>query len=632
MCGVFASIGLPADPTRLDVVAYRGPNDRGWEEFQCPAGPVCLGHRRLSIIDTSSGGHQPMAHPASRCTIVFNGEIYNYRELRGELEALGETFASSSDTEVLLRAWVVWGRDALPRLRGMFAFILWDDHRKRLWVARDRFGIKPLYMTQGPRSVAFGSEIKQLIGLPSVPGRMNLARVSDFLAWGMSDHTAQTMFESVHQVRAGEMICVDAAEGSSLTVENHQWYEPPHRSVQVSANVAAADFHDLLNDAIRLHLRSDVPVGSCLSGGLDSSSIVCLMSQEMGSARDNRPVRTISACYNEKSVDEKPYMDAVIARSHTEPHFVWPRADDVFQRASDITWHQDEPFGSTSIFAQWCVFEAAQRAGVKVMLDGQGADEQLAGYLTGFPFHLAGLVRRGDVVGLWRDVKARKRLTGTSITAQLQSIVPRLLPSPFLNTLYRRRQALLQDNWLGQGALQQYAGAGSAFETAIASRQLSPAHDLASLCVVMTFASNLQMLLHWEDRSSMAHSIEARVPFLDHPLVEFSLALGNAHKMVDGQTKHVLRQAVSGIIPDCVRNRHDKLGFATPETFWFRGPLRRPVEDGIERTLQLFPDLFNVEGVRKRSWRMLNGERPVDFWLWRMVNLGIWADRFKVSA
>lgn len=283
MCGLFGAVGLAVTPERIDIVAHRGPDGRGWQEYASPAGPVALGHRQLAIIDVSDAGLQPMASPCGRWQLVFNGEIYNYVELREELRARGEVFATESDSEVLLRACMRWGEDCLPRLRGMFAFLLWDDRDKTLFAARDRFGIKPLYVAQSPQGIAFGSEIKQLLGLPGVSGRMNLARVHDFLANGITDHTAETLFAGVTQLRGGECLTVQA--GATLQMRLRRWYPVPLAELRMTEAEAADRFRALLEDAVRLHLRADVPVGSCLSGGLDSSAIVSLMAPLLAARR-----------------------------------------------------------------------------------------------------------------------------------------------------------------------------------------------------------------------------------------------------------------------------------------------------------------------------------------------------------
>lgn len=631
MCGLFASVGFEPDPARIDIVAHRGPDGRGWQTYESAAGPVALGHRRLAIIDVSDAGLQPMADASGRYHLVFNGEIYNYLELREEMRAKGEVFVSDSDSEVLLRAYMLWGEDVLSRLRGMFAFLIWDERDKTLFAARDRYGIKPLYMVSTPRGAAFASEIKQLLGLPGLSGRMNIARVHDFLSSGIADHTAETMHDGVMQLRGGECVRIEAGKAGSVVAAVRRWYPAAAGELSISEGEAAERFRAALTESVRLHLRSDVPVGSCLSGGLDSSAIVCLMSQMMGSGAGGAQVNTVSACYAEKSVDEKPFMDAVVAHAHTEPHFVFPKADDVFQRASDITWHQDEPFGSTSIFAQWCVFEEARRVGVKVMLDGQGADEQLAGYHGSFPYYMADLTRRRQLGQLLRTMIERNRYHGTSIYEQFRNHLVPLLPAGLAGMLRGQHRALTQHNWLGTDILRGKGNPGTAFQLASEELGLPPVTDLRTLCLTLTYGSNLAMLLHWEDRNSMAHSIEARVPFLDHPLVEFTLAIGNDHKIVGGDTKRVLRRAMKDVLPESVRERRDKLGFATPEEIWFRGPLRKLVEDGIEATLARYPGLMNPDGVRALAKDMLEGGRTLDFTLWRIVNLGMWGERFGVT-
>jgi asparagine synthase (glutamine-hydrolysing) len=634
MCGIWFSLGFPPDPARLDIVAHRGPDGNGWREFAGTAGPVALGHRRLSIIDLSEAAAQPMAYAAGRYWVTYNGEIYNYLELRDELIGLGHAFRTYSDTEVLLAAYAAWGDGALDRLYGMFAFVIWDQAGQTVFAARDRFGIKPLYMFAASGGIAFASEIKQLIGLPGFVPRLNIARAYDFLSAGIMEHTGETLFADVRQLRGGECVRLDLQRwrpGDTLPVR--RWYGIlDSGTLDIDESEAADRFRGLLTESVRLHLRSDVPVGSCLSGGLDSSSIVCLMAEEFASAGDGALVNSVSACYEVKAVDERPFMDAVVERAGCVPHWCYPRVEDALSQAERITWHQDEPYGSTSIFAQWSVFAAARRAGLKVMLDGQGADEQLAGYHGSFPYYYRGLVRHGQFAALLRALIERRRWHGTSVVGEAAVLLPTLLPSgPVPRWLRRKRQVLVQHDWLGGELLRPHLHR-SAVETARESIGLPPVKGIGDLCRLMTQSSNLTTLLHWEDRNSMAHGIEARVPFLDHRLVELSIALGDRHKVVGGDTKRVLRRAMSGVLPEKVRDRRDKLGFATPEETWFRGPLRAAMRAGIEQTLDYFPDLLNAAGVRAHAADMLEGRRAVDFSLWRIVNLGIWGRLFGVSA
>ena len=572
-----------------------------------------------------------MLTPDARYAMVYNGEIYNYIELRNELRSRGEVFHTDSDSEVLLRAYAVWREGALERLRGMFAVIIWDNREQTMFAARDRFGIKPLYFVENNSGIAFASEIKQVLGLPGSSGLMNIARVHDFLASGISDHTAETMFDGVRQLRGGEYVVAAIGPANRLVTSIRRWYANMAPIIDLSEVDAGERFRAALSESVRLHLRSDVRVGSCLSGGLDSSSIVSLMSEFMGSKSGGPRATTVSACYTEKSVDEKPFMETVVAHANVDPLYVYPRAEDVFQTASDLTWHQDEPFGSTSIFAQWCVFKAAREAGIKVMLDGQGADEPLAGYHSSFPYYTANLIKQRQFGMLLRTIRERKRYHGLPIGSQLQSYAIPLLPAGMQQQLRRLRERAVHHDWLGSELIKKRGNPKGARALASELLDLPEIVDMRTLCLSQTYASNLQMLLHWEDRNSMAHSVEARVPFLDHPLVEFMLGLGNSHKVVGGDTKRVLRVGMTGILPEAVRQRRDKLGFSTPEQEWFRGPLRGLMQDGIEASLRRYPDLMNATGVRALASDMLEGRRPVDFTLWRIVNLGIWGERFGVT-
>ena len=633
MCGIWFSLGFAPDRSRIEAVAHRGPDGAGWREFDSAAGPVALGHRRLSIIDLSEAAQQPMAYADDRYWIVYNGEIYNYLELRDELARLGHRFTTRSDTEVLLAAYAEWGEAALDRLVGMFAFVLWDLRQQTAFAARDRFGIKPLYLFATGRGVAFASEIKQLIALDGFAARLNLARAYDFLASGIMEHTDETLFDGVLQLRGGECVRLDLRHwrpGQPLPVR--RWYrilEPG--TIDIGEREAAARFRSLLSDAVRTHLRSDVPVGSCLSGGLDSSSIVCLMARELTAEGNGARVDSISACYELKSVDERPFMECVVEHAGCRPHWCHPRPEDAFALAERITWHQDEPYGSTSIFAQWCVFAAAHRAGLKVMLDGQGADEQLAGYHSCFPLYLNGLVRRRRFATLLRAMLQRRLWHGVSLGEQLRTfVVPQLAPRA-ARLFAHRAHGPPPPNWLDGGALAAELGR-SPYDTARESIGRPPVAGIGDMCVLMTQSMNLNMLLHWEDRNSMAHGVEARVPFLDHRLVEFSIGLGDRHKLVGGDTKRVLRTAMRGILPERVRKRRDKLGFTTPEEAWFRGPLREAVRAGVEQSVARYPGLFNEAGVRTLVAEMLDGRRRIDFSLWRIINLGVWGRVFGVTA
>jgi asparagine synthase (glutamine-hydrolysing) len=574
-----------------------------------------------------------MAYGGGRFWLVYNGEIYNYVELRAELEAAGHEFVTRSDSEVILAAYDQWGESCLDHFVGMFAFVIYEPGIERLFAARDRFGIKPLYYVNQRNGLAFASEIKQLLSLPNVTARMNIARMYDYLSAGMTDHTQETTFKEVMQLRNGECIAVDLSRfvpGRSLPIR--RWYRlPTPGSIKMSEEEAADQFRERLSESVRLHLRSDVSIGSCLSGGLDSSSIVCLIDRQLQSEENASRLYTISACYEQKGVDERPFIEAVADSTKTEPHYVFPRAEDSIALAEKITWHQDEPYASTSIFAQWCVFERASQEKIKVMLDGQGADEQLAGYHTGFGYYYASLLRRARYVTLLRAMCERRRFHGIPFREQMGTIVPRLLPGRLKRFVARKRQTVVDHDWLGSNVFREGAFEPISIDVAMSNEGFGPIRDIGDWCVALTQVTTLKMLLHYEDRNSMAHSVEARVPFLDHRLVELSIGLGSDHKMVGGETKRVLRRAMNGILPEKVCQRRDKLAFGTPEEMWFRGPLRRLIEASVDDTLRRYPDLLNPTGTWELVRDMLNGRRPVDFTLWRIVNVGIWGRIFAVT-
>mgnify|MGYP001164678834 CR=1 FL=1 len=667
MCGLAALVGVhpvSAAPlaAMLDPIRHRGPDDEGWAAFggpelavsrgggadtpdacfssglpyaplagagQPPDARVALGHRRLAVLDVSPTGHQPMSYGNGRYWIVFNGEIYNHAELRRELAAAGHHFVSRSDTEVLLAAYAEWGGACLGRLDGMFAFVLLDRAEAMLFVARDRFGIKPLYYWVAPdRCLAFASEIKQFTALPGWRAEINGQRAYDFLAWGVLDHTDETMFRGVHQLPPGTSLkiglreAIDALSGGRL--ESRAWYRLAGSPFTGGLAEAAAGFRKRFEASVRSHLRADVPVGSCLSGGLDSSSIVCVANGLLRLEGVQERQHAFSSCSAIPRFDEREYVEAVVRHTGVEAHYVYPDLARLFDQLDRITWHQDEPFGSTSIFAQWSVFALAAESGVKVMLDGQGADEQLAGYQGYHGALYASLFRRLRWLELWREIHAARLAHGHGSLWAIKYLADALLPAALrypLRAMVGKETA--SPPWLDlrrlgatpRDPLRGEAGAALSI-VELSHRQLT--------------RSNLQMLLHWEDRDSMAHSIEARVPFLDHRLVEFVLGLPDDCKIHRGVTKRVLREGLRGVLPEAIRTRMSKLGFVTPEEHWVReeapGQFRRAVDEAVAvsrgalrpEALQLVDDV-------------IAGRRPFDFTIWRMISFAAWLKRFQVA-
>lgn len=657
MCGiaaVFDSDGVDVGELRAmtDLIRHRGPDSEGFvllgpqgaAPFPGPdTDPSCLaldsvdspraepgsgdwtaglGHRRLSIVDLSPTGHQPMASPDGRVWLTYNGEIYNFVELREELRRGGQAFRGTSDTEVLLHGYLAWGEDVLPRLRGMFAFVIVDLRRGIGFAARDRFGIKPLYFRSSPGRLTLGSEVKQL--LDPMANRINGPRLYDFLNLNIHDHTAETMFADVQQVPGGT--CMRWSLAAPDRPETRRWWSLRPRPFDGTRAAAAAEFRRLLADSVAEHLRADVPVGSCLSGGLDSSAVVCLTRDLLDESSTGTLQRTFTATSSDDRLDETRWAALVVDRVGAEPHTVQPDMTQIGALLPRLAWHMDEPFGSTSILAQWKVFELAHAADTKVLLDGQGADEQLAGYSVYFGLRLAELTRRGRLRQLRREVAAIGRTHPGALRHALLTVGYLMVPPAVGRPVGRRLAAPGQDPdaWISRENL----GVSGYPDALSAAGARIP--DVRAFGRAQLTTTNLPMLLRYEDRDSMAHSVEARVPFLDHRLVEFTTGLPSDYLISDGTTKRVLRDALRGVIPDPIRERVDKIGFATAEEAWLRAhprDVRHLLSDAVDSLGGAL-----TPGVLTRLDEVLAGARPFDYWIWRCISAGAWADTFGARA
>jgi asparagine synthase (glutamine-hydrolysing) len=620
MCGIAGLVGLGArrPETRpvdamLEKLTPRGPDDVGCVEL----GPAVIGMRRLSILDPTPAGHQPMTSPDGRFTIVFNGEIYNFLELADELGKLGHVFATATDTEVLLAAYAEWGPDAVRRLNGIWAFAIWDSREETLFLSRDRFGVKPLYLAEGEGMLAFASEIKALRTLPWVSSEPDAGVVGSYLSEGTLGRGSRTFFERIECFPAAWNMTVSKT-GKYL---EHYW-PAPLLSNDASFGTEPGDdelierFRALLVDAVALQLRSDVAIGSCLSGGLDSSSIVSIAhGLKTGSIaatghanheREANPQLAFFAQFREAGIDERPYVDAVVAQTGVDLHTTTPGTDAFIESLPALLHAQDEPFGSTSIVAQYHVMKIAHEAGIKVLLDGQGADELLGGYVRYPAMRLAGALRdpRALPAGL------AEMLAHGPVAATLSYALFGTRRRPL--ALNRRR---MPDAWVGREAAarrQPQDRPSSARGTLLARRLWL---DVA--------ADNLPDLLRYEDRNSMAFGIEARVPFLDHRLAEFSMLLPDRLRVAGRNSrKVVLREAMRGIVPDAVLGRRDKVAFQSPETRWLTEAIpswrRIAANSRAERAGLVGP------GAIGAAIDAFAGGRIHSSTLWRLLNVEMW--------
>jgi asparagine synthase (glutamine-hydrolysing) len=633
MCGIAGIVALDGfDPHTLvamtHLVQYRGPSGFGFAFTESGAEApveiihnqnrlpsigrptVGLGSRRLAILDVSSLGNQPMVIEDGDFCVAFNGEIYNYKEIRGELETLGYRFRTGSDTEVLLRSYQQWGEECLQRFNGMWSFALWDRKRQRLFCSRDRFGVKPFYYAVQGSCFFFSSEIKQILLASALPRIANPQAVYRFLEWGLMDYSADTFFEGIFQLPPAHFLTLDLSEPIAPSIRRY-WELDVDPEREISVDAAIEEFGARFADAVRLRLRSDVPVGVCLSGGLDSSAI---LSQATILAPQTQ-LQTFSACFEDKAFDEREYVSAMVSATGCIGHTTFPNADAFWKKVESVLYHQDEPIGSTGSFAQWCVMEDARNHGVPVVLGGQGGDEILCGYQKYRYFYLLQLLRKGNPRVIRESVLSIKN--GTKFYWTLDSAA-RYFPSIV------SRQFCSVDRLCNSVFHAEFArtvpgiGAGPS----IPERQKTD----------LTYSS-IPALVHSEDRNSMAHSVESRLPFLDYKLAEFAVNCPTSLKLRDGWSKWILRQALKGTLPEKVRLRRTKLGFNPPECEWMLQGLqnghrdfREPNKLRMDRFLKASKLALECNKFFKRN----PGALPTDT-IFRAVSLELWAQVYGVS-
>jgi asparagine synthase (glutamine-hydrolysing) len=583
-------------------------------------GEVVLLHTRLSILDLSVAGHQPMSTSDGRFHLSFNGEIYNYLELRGELESLGHRFVSGSDTEVLLAAWAQWGTGALERLVGMFAFALLDSERRRLTLARDQFGIKPLFYAPGGGRFAFASEIAPLLELPGVGRRANPQRLYDYLRFRRLDHGAETMFADIRQLQPGHYLELSLDRPERIA-ERPYWQLHAQPLDDLSLDEAAQRLRELFLDSVRLHLRSDVPVGAAFSGGVDSSANVAAMRHLQG---HDLQLHTFSYIPDDPSLSEERWISLLNHQTGATAHQVRPDPHDLQTDLDQLIAVQGEPFNGTSIYAQYRVFQLAHQHQIKVMLDGQGADELFAGYRGYLPARLTGLLRHGHLLTATRFLAALSDLPEGSPADVLRESLKATLPGDLRASARRATGRRPAPDWLNV----------SWFDDRNV-RLDDPRRDLDTGSLrkdrIDSVRTNLRTLLRHEDRNSMAWSIESRVPFLTPALAEFAIALPDHYLIAnDGTGKLILKHSLRGLVPDPILDRRDKIGFATPQNSWLL-ELQPWVDTILNSHTAHTTGPLNTTEIRKRWQTARNRHQPPDPATWHWLNLIRWTDHFQVT-
>jgi len=659
LCGIVSLGGAPVDLAVLqemnDRLAHRGPDGEGFL-LVSPQGDrlrhdvvrsidawpaaspasVGLGHRRLAIIDLSERGLQPLRVDDADAWIAYNGELYNHLELRAELEARGRRFTTRTDTEVLLRAYLEWGEECLSRLQGMFAFAIWDGRTGRLFCARDRLGIKPFYYAHREGSLLFASEIKALLAHPSVRAVPDDDAVVGFLVHGNSDFLERTVLRDVASLPGGHALTADLRTGA-VEVRPFWRFEPRDDGARSDSELVGG-LRDLLLETTRKHLISDVQVGSCLSGGLDSSVVVGLIGQIQAerpadAAAVGEHLFTFTSCYEHREIDEREYALAVAQSVGATPQLVFPSAEDFWNDFERIAWHQDMPFCGLSYYAQWRVMRAAREAGVKVLLDGQGGDEVFGGYAKFRYAYLASLLAARRLGTMTRELGATLRQGDLYYVLNPRNGF-RYLPA-------RLRRVLNVDSML-KDALRADLGAVVADASTPATRWWGTVRDRAGgngrlsplqrIQLDDILVDTLPLILRHEDRSSMAFSIEARVPLLDHLLVEYGLSLPDHLKFNRGWSKYAMRESTRGVIPEGVRLRTRKLGFAAPDRAWLDADLRPQVTELINDELRC---ARYVDPAVLRRWYAGTATRSANtasyLGLFRVLAVEMWMRAFAVA-
>lgn len=564
MCGITGILSNnPANITgqRLkkmtDAIAHRGPD--GEKTWVSPSGLAGLGHRRLSILDLSPAGAQPM-HYLGRYTIVHNGEIYNYRELRDLLLSKGYTFSSRTDTEVILAAYDHYGTGCLQHFDGMFAFAIWDEKESTLFLARDRFGEKPIFFYRDEEEFLFASELKALWAA-GIKKESNKKMLFNFITIGYTQNPGngfETFFQDILKVPARSFLLYNAVTQNMQTT--CYWDIEVGRTLSCKEGQAIDEFTQLLLTSVNRRLRSDVAVGTSLSGGLDSSSIVaCIVQQPNAPAK----LPTFSAIFPGFDKDESDFVHLLTRHFHLENHPTTPTADGLIRDFEKLVHHQEEPFSSSSIYAQFRVFGLAVDHSVKVMLDGQGADELLAGYHKYYSWYWQELYR-SDKKAFALELEAAKE-SGVYDRWTWKNRLAAHLPvyaGLFLKkkrTSQQRRNSDLSRDFVRQFGVSYY--------------DIPHFDRLNGILYYNTFMNGMEELLRYADRNSMAHGLEVRLPFLSHELVEFVFSLPAHFKIREGWTKWLLRKSMEDSLPAEITWRRDKTGFETPQKTWLSDPL-----------------------------------------------------------
>ncbi|MEI6852918.1 MAG: asparagine synthase (glutamine-hydrolyzing) [Bacteroidota bacterium] len=614
MCGIcgiinFSDLDVQERDLRqmMQIMKHRGPDDEG----VFLDNNIGLGFVRLSIIDLSIAGHQPKVSSDGKYVIVFNGEIYNYIELREELIKEGVVFDTQTDTEVLLNAYIHWGENCMSRFNGMWSIAIYNKLDKKVFIARDRYGIKPFYYLQTKNYFAFCSEIPPLLSLLDRKPEPDYQSIFDYFVFNRTDQTERTFFTEIKKLQHGHSVTFDLnPSGSDNELKIKQWYNLRSRVKLTEGFKDPKEFLDLFTSSLGLRLRSDVPVGVCFSGGVDSSSIVSVLLQKY----DKQDLNTFSAVYNKGQTGDETEFIQEYASQLKNMSYITPDASSLEHDMHNFVKAHGEPIPGTSPYAQFKVMELA-KGKVVVTLDGQGADEEFAGYHYFFGFYFKDLLKHGRIGKLFKEIfhyiQKHKSLFG------VKTFIYFMLPERM-----RTSTRVNEKGYLKPEFIEKYKNNNSIAGNLYGSGSLKDA-------LLDHFEYKLEHLLKWEDRNSMYFSLEARVPFLDYRIVEKVMATSGDLMIKNGMTKYLLRESMKGILPEKIRTRRDKMGFETPEDEWFRSPAWQKIVLNILNSESFLKrNLVDPQKAIKQYQKHLQGKINVSREIWKWVHLELWFREF----
>lgn len=633
MCGITGFIGKERYDHKAvieemtDVLRHRGPDDRGSLimsfDDDMKRDHVVFGHRRLKIIDLSQKAHQPMSNASNTISVVYNGEIYNYLEIKSELVKKGSSFFSASDTEVILKAYETWGAKCFEKFNGMWALAIYDKGKNKIILSRDRFGKKPLFYYKTKNEFIFASEIKALLKHPLVVREPNYDKVFRYLAMNYRyvDFDNSSFFKNIKQVPRSSFMEI----GRNLETKTETYWELPlsgcERLNNLSDTEAIDQFKHLFTDSVRLRLRSDVPVGSMLSGGLDSTSIACVSYKVL-----KRPITTFSGITGDlKNVyDESEFIDSVIKEVNANFHYIRPNPEDIFNTVDEMLSFHDEPICTVTWYNLYLIVKKIKESNIPVILNGHGGDELLAGYWYHYHYYFHDLEMDGNEELLkneqlaWKNNHKRdpKELEETNI---------------FLKRLFNHKAKETDRFPDYSDCLNEQVRAK--YQASKDIRLFKPFdHLLSRILYSEMIYETIPVTLKPEDRNSMSQSIESRSPFLDYRLVEFCFSLPNRFKIRNGLGKWLLREAMAGILPENVRTRKDKAGFIAPADMWFRTINKKQLSDLIGSESLRKRDLFDVGRLNEIFDEHQRGVKNHQMFLWQLLNIELWFRRFFDGA